>query len=275
VPSLAALQHAPWSISKVQCALRCPLEFHLRYVDRIAEPEVAPETRLGKAVHGALEAVLQHTPLEVALAAARALLLGDEEAARLDVLAGPIARFVERIDAFRARRRVRSELIEHRLAVTFDLSPTEFVSPDAFFRGVWDLGYLFDDGLLAVVDHKTGVRRPGADYADQMGGYATLAASHLGQVRRVWLGVHFVADAALEWAPSLDLAEVRARAVPRLLASIEEAAQAARTRAARPSTWCRRCSYKSICPAVRAAAAAALPEAAPELEDDAPEPSAP
>jgi CRISPR/Cas system-associated exonuclease Cas4 (RecB family) len=268
VPSVAALTLAPWSVSKIQCALRCPLEFHFRYVDRLHEPDVAPETRLGKAVHGALEAVLLRTPVPDALATARRD-LPDEERARFDELGANVAVFAARIETFRGRRRVRSELIEHRLAITFDFAPTEFVAKNAFFRGVWDAGYLFDDGVLAVVDHKTGVRRPGADYADQLGGYATLAAAHLAFVRKVWLGLHFVADAAMEWTPPLDVAEVRARVAPRLAAYIEEAAQAARRREPRVSTWCTRCSYRSICPAMRAAALAAeLPEPPPELVDD-------
>jgi CRISPR/Cas system-associated exonuclease Cas4 (RecB family) len=251
VPSIAALRHAPWSLSKIQCALRCPLEFHLRYVDRLHEPEVAPETRLGKALHAALEAVLARVPLPSALAGARGGLLSDEERARYDALAGAIGRFAERIEAFRARRRVRTELIEHRLAVAFDLSPVEFTARDAFFRGVWDVGYVFDDGVLAVVDHKTGVRRPGVDYADQLKGYATLAAAHLGALRRVWLGLHFLVDEALEWAAPVDVDRVRLEYAPQLVAQIETAARAVATREPRVSTWCARCSYRSICPAIR------------------------
>jgi hypothetical protein len=270
VPSVAALTLAPWSVSKIQCALRCPLEFHLRYVDRLHEPEVAPETRIGKAVHTALESVLGRTPVAEALASARRDLLSDEERARFDELGAHVGTFATRIEAFRGRRRVRQELIEHRLAVTFDFAPTEFVAKGAFFRGVWDAGYLFDDGVLAVVDHKTGVRRPGADYADQLGGYATLAAAHMAFVRRIWLGIHFVPDAAMEWAPPIGVDEVRGRVAPRLLAYIEEAAAAVRGREPRVSTWCGRCSYRSICPAMRAAALADLPEAAPELVDDKP-----
>jgi CRISPR/Cas system-associated exonuclease Cas4 (RecB family) len=270
VPSIAALSHAPWSLSKIQCALRCPLEFHYRYVDRLHEPEVAPEQRLGKALHAALEAVLVRTALAEALEASRKNLLTDAERSRYDELAPAVGRFSERIAAFRSRRRVSRELIEHRLAVAFDLAPTEFTARDAFFRGVWDAGFLFDDGVLAVVDHKTGARRPGADYAEQLRGYATLAASHLGYVRRIWLGVHFVADAALEWTPPVDVDVVRREYAAALLQSIEQAAQAVEGREARPSTWCTRCSFKSICPAIRAAAAAAaeLPEPEPELIDD-------
>jgi CRISPR/Cas system-associated exonuclease Cas4 (RecB family) len=272
VPSIAALRHAPWSLSKIQCAFRCPLEFHYRYVDRIHEPEVAPETRLGKALHAALEGVLSGKPRAEALDGARRELMSDEERARFDELGGNVDRFVERIDALRARRRVRSELIEHRLAVSFDFSPTDFVSKDVFFRGVWDAGYLFDDGVLAVVDHKTGVRRGVADYADQLKGYAALAAAHLAQVKRVWLGVHFVAEAAMEWTPVVEREVVCSDFTPRLLRTIEDAALAvAPGPVARPSTWCQRCSYKSICPSVRAAAAAAeaAAEVPPELVDDA------
>src|SRR5262249_37185998 len=111
MPSIAALRHAPWSLSKVQCALRCPLEFHFRYVDRLHEPEVAPETRLGKALHTALEGVLLQAPLPQALAGARKNLMDDDERARYDALSGAVGRFAERIAAFRARRRVRAELV--------------------------------------------------------------------------------------------------------------------------------------------------------------------
>jgi CRISPR/Cas system-associated exonuclease Cas4 (RecB family) len=266
VPSIAALRHAPWSLSKIQCALRCPREFHYRYVERVAEPEVAPETRLGKAIHAVLEATLLGTRLAEALAAGRGDLLSDEERARFAVLGGNVDKFLVRIDGLRRRRRVRTELVEHRLALSFDLSPTDFVAKDAFFRGVWDAAFILEDGVCAVVDHKTGVRRGAADYADQLKGYAILAAKHL-SVDKVWLGVHFVAEAAMEWTPPASRREVEATWAPRLLASIEEAAAHVAGSAPQMSTWCRRCSYKSICPAMRAADGE-LPEPAPELVDD-------
>jgi hypothetical protein len=268
VPSIAALRHAPWSPSKIQCAQRCPLEFHFRYVDKIAEPEVAPETRLGKALHRALEGALSTPPVADAGPTARKDLMSDEERARFDELSVSVGKFVQRVDGFRQRRRVQAELIEHRLAVAFDLSPLEFISRDAFFRGVWDAGYLFDDGLLAVVDHKTGVRRGPADYVDQLHGYALLAAAHVPPMKRVWLGVHFVAEAAMEWAEPVERERIKAEIAPRLVAAIEAAAATVNAGPVpRMSTWCRRCSYKSICPAMRACDGE-LPEPSPELVDD-------
>jgi hypothetical protein len=38
--------------------LRCPRLFHFRYVEKVPEPDVMPEARIGKAVHSALETSL-------------------------------------------------------------------------------------------------------------------------------------------------------------------------------------------------------------------------
>src|SRR5690349_8750750 len=104
MPSLTAQRHAPWSMSKVQCALRCPQEFHFRYVERIAEPEVSPAQRIGKAVHTTLEQVLLRHAVDEALATGRALLPLPEEQCRFDALAPGVRAFRERIDAFRDKR---------------------------------------------------------------------------------------------------------------------------------------------------------------------------
>jgi CRISPR/Cas system-associated exonuclease Cas4 (RecB family) len=245
------------------------MEFHFRYVARIAEPEVATELRLGKAVHAALEQVLLGQSLDVAMETGSKAVFGDEEQARLASFRVPVTRFLARIDDFKQRKRIQRELVEHRLAVTFDFQPIDFVAPDAFFRGVWDAGYLFDDGTLAVVDHKTGIKRAAADYAGQLEGYAVLAVANLPGWRKVWLGVHFVPSATMEWTRPVELAEVRGAFTPRLLATIETAARAVAPEVPvpKPSGWCVRCSYKSICPATRDRPSA-LPETPAELVDD-------
>jgi CRISPR/Cas system-associated exonuclease Cas4 (RecB family) len=162
---------------------------------------------------------------------------------------------VERIEAFRARRRVVRQLVEHMVAVNADLESTPFVARDAFFRGVWDAGFVYDDGNLAVVDHKTGVRRELADYSDQLDGYAILAAANLSHVKRVWLGVHFVADAAMEWTEPVPLDDVKRTVALRVLGQIEEAAATLQAGfEARPSPYCQRCAYRSICPVMRTGA---------------------
>src|SRR6516162_3779970 len=103
MPSTRALIHAPWSASKVSTALRCPRLFHFRYVQKLPEPEVMPEARIGKAVHKVLELVLQGEPIETARQQVRAELPGEIEQLRFDALGHGIAPFSTRIAQFRRR----------------------------------------------------------------------------------------------------------------------------------------------------------------------------
>jgi CRISPR/Cas system-associated exonuclease Cas4 (RecB family) len=250
VASHRALAHAPWSASKVQTALRCPRLFHYRYVEKIQEPETMPEARVGKAVHLALEHVLQGTSLEEAVSEARKQLEGEREAARFDSLGAGIEAFIGRMGQFRRRRRVHRELIEYTLAVREDLTPTQFYSGDAFYRGIVDAAYFFDDDSLAVLDHKTGERRPQLTIGEQLEGYAVLASAAFRNVRRIWLGVHWVADHDVEWAAPVTVSEIQTRFVPAVLNNIEAAALAADGGPRlNPGAWCEWCTYRSICPA--------------------------
>ncbi|MSP15815.1 MAG: PD-(D/E)XK nuclease family protein [Myxococcales bacterium] len=258
MPSVTALRHAPWSLSKAKCALRCPQEFHFRYVEKIPELAVEPDARIGKAVHALLETLLKRKPLADALAAGRKGLLHAAEHTRFDELVPAAQAFVERIATFRSRRRVERELVEHRVAVDAALAPVPFFDKAAYFRGVWDLGYVFNEGEVAVVDHKTGARRAVSEFGDQLQAYGVLAVAHLRAARRVWLGVHFVAAESMEWSVPVPVEAVATELAPQLLEMLEEAGRAvAGPVAPKESSWCERCAYRSICPAMRARAAVA------------------
>jgi CRISPR/Cas system-associated exonuclease Cas4 (RecB family) len=252
VPSTRALIHAPWSASKVSTALRCPRLFHFKYVEKVAEPEVMPEAKIGKAIHAVLEDVLQGKPLEEAQAVARATLTTELEQVRFDRLGAGIVPFTDRIDRFRKRRRVKRQLVEYAIAVREDLSTTQFYAGDAYYRGVLDLAYQFEDDSIALVDHKTGVRHPGTTIADQMVGYAVLAAMYFNRSRRFWLGLHWVPTRIVEWSAPMAVTEIRGKLVPDLLDTIEAAALSVDD-GPRPNAgpWCEVCSYRSICPASR------------------------
>jgi hypothetical protein len=252
LPSTRALIHAPWSASKVATALRCPRLFHFKYVNKIPEPEVMPEARIGKAIHKALESLLQGMTIEEATSTARAVLPGETEQLRYDALTPGIPAFAGRIAQFRRRRRVSRQLVEYSLAVREDLSVTQFYSGDAYYRGVLDLGFLFADDSLALVDHKTGVRLPGSSITDQLEGYVVLAHAAFRHVRSFWLGIHWVAERAVEWSTPIKPEVVADRLVPDLLDNIEAAALAVDDGPrANTGSWCDRCSYRGMCPASR------------------------
>lgn len=250
MPTTRALIHAPWSASKVSTALRCPRLFHFRYVEKVPEPEVMPEARIGKAIHVALEHALQGTPPAEAAAKGRADLTDEHELHRYDALTAGVAPFTERINRFHRQRRVQRQFVEFSLAVREDLTATQFYAGDAFYRGVVDAAYLYDEEHLAVVDHKTGRRVAGTSMRDQLEGYLVLSAAWWKSARSFWLGLHWVAERAVEWMPPVAATEITDRIAPSVLDNIEAAALAIddgpRTNA---GPWCDRCAYRSLCPA--------------------------
>lgn len=251
---MRALSRAPWSASKVAMALRCPRLFHFKYVEKRKELEVMPEARIGKAVHAALENALQGMPIAHSVNEAAVTLESEPEKRRYEVLCAGIEPFVARIAQFRQQKRVQRQLVEYALAIREDGSATKFYSGDAFYRGIIDAGFLFsshgNETTLALVDHKTGVRPIGSALTDQMEGYAVLSAATFTQASTFWLGVHWLTSRAVEWAPAVSAAEVQQRLVPLLLDNIEAAALAVDDGPRpNPSSWCDRCSYRSICPA--------------------------
>lgn len=233
-------------------ALQCPRLFHYRYVERIPEPEVMVEARIGKAVHAVLERVLAGIQLSIAKGEGVGDLATEEELTKFDALCARIPAFVDRIEQFRRRHSVGRELIEAALAVRGDFTPTQFYAGDAYYRGIVDLGYFYGGRNLALVDHKTGARRPNVDVAEQLEGYAVLAAATFRSIRKLWLGIHWVAEGDIEWGAPLSRAEVNQRLLPRVQSTIEAAALAVvdgpRTN---PGSWCQYCSYRSLCPVGR------------------------
>jgi hypothetical protein len=247
-------------------ALRCAREFHYRYVDKVPEVEVMPDARIGKAIHLALERALQGAPLARALLEGRKELANEYEQARYDSIGTGIRPFLDRVRGFRQRRRVSRQMIEFTLAVREDFTATKFYAGDAFYRGVFDAGYLYDDGNLAIVDHKTGLRMSSRRIAEQLEGYAVLSSASFRDAHRFWLGVHWVADAEIEWSRPVTHADINQHFLPSVLDNIEAAALAVDD-GPRPSpgAWCGRCSYRSICPE-------ALGSQSEPVDDEEPDP---
>lgn len=230
-------------------ALRCPKLFYYRYVEKLPEPEVNPAARIGKAIHRALELSLGGKALAEALAEGRKVVEGDDEAERYDTLGTAVEPFLRRIADFRRDRSVARQYVEYPLAIREDLSATKFYAGDALYRGIIDVAYLYDGDRLAVVDHKSGVRRGAGAVSDQLEGYAVLATAQFRNIRHVWLGIHWVADAAMQWAEPTGLNDVGSRFVPGVLDNIEAAALAvADGPRPMPGHACTYCAYRSVCP---------------------------
>jgi CRISPR/Cas system-associated exonuclease Cas4 (RecB family) len=249
VPTHKALALAPWSASKVQTALRCARLFHYRYIDKLKEPEVMPETRIGKAVHTALEHALRGMLTSLAIDEGAKELANTDEDDRYRRICQNIELYLQRIAEFRQKRRVGRDFIEYRLAMDVSGQPTGFHSANAFFRGIIDAAYVYDGGAYALVDHKTGLRQPNINIVEQLEGYAVLANTAFFNVRSVRLGVHWVTNAKVDWSESIHPLQIEESLLPKLHDSIKAAALAV-SDGPRPqaSPACERCSYRSICP---------------------------
>ena len=232
--------------------MRCSRLFHYRYVDRLSEPEIMPEARIGNAIHTALEHVLQGKPLFESTQNARQTMRNQYEEGRFDAIAPGVGIFAEHVEDFRRTHSVDRELIECRMGIREDGAASKFRGRGTYFRGILDAGFLFDGNQLAVIDHKTGQRSLRHTIAEQLEGYAVLAAAHFRQVQHLWLGVYWVSSAHLEWAEPVQIDDVHERFLNNVMDNIEAAALAVAD-GPRPSTgpWCERCGYRTVCPAGR------------------------
>ncbi len=208
-----------------------------------------PETQVGKAIHAALESAMQGMHLPEAIASAREVLGSEQERLKYDNIGGGIAPFLQRIDAFRRRNRVTRALVEYSLAIREDFTPTSFFSGVGYFRGIVDAAFIYGDRQIAMIDHKSGERRTDVNITEQLQGYAVLAAMAFKYVRTFRLGIHWVADREVDWGTPVTVGEVNQHFLPQLVANVEAAALAVQDGPrAEISTWCERCSYRSVCP---------------------------
>ena len=210
----------------MQTALRCPRLFHYRYVDKLKEPEVMPETRIGKAVHKSLELALGGMQVPLSVNEGAGDLDTSDEEDRFRRICQNIPAYLERIQDFRKRHSVGRQFVEYRLAMDVQGASTAFYAKNAFFRGVLDVAYAYNEGCFALVDHKTGMRQPNSNITEQLEGYAVLASRCFRHVRKIVLGVHWIPSGDVDWSPPLTPEDVEERLRPRLLASMEAAALA-------------------------------------------------
>ena len=156
------------SASRLNCWLKCPLAFRLRYIDGIRSP-TSPALFLGKVVHFGLEAAYRHRQLGVNLDAEQVLgkmlegwaKLNDEESVTFDSVADEQALRQQSCDLVKAYL-AYAPPDERPLAVEVALE-APLVDPDSGgdlgmpLVGVLDLVLDYEAGPL-IVDFKTAAR---------------------------------------------------------------------------------------------------------------------
>lgn len=134
-----------WSYSRYAAYEQCPLQFKLRYIDKLPEPE-SPSFRRGNEVHKAL---------------------ADYIVGKRDALPDAVTdRYHKALYAEMRAIAPEDKQVEQQWAFTASWEPTGWFAKDAWLRSVLDFATLYDDMSAEVVDHKTGKRYGSND--DQM-----------------------------------------------------------------------------------------------------------
>jgi len=192
--------NGPWSISKAQMAEKCSQQFDFRHHQKLKEISVYQASRVGTAVHRALELALQNAALKQAFSiAADEGELTENERVELYTFWDSVARYIKFIAELKRKVGCRDELFERRWGVRVDGSKCGFFDKDVFFRGVVDHGILTNANDLIIFDHKSGKEKELSYYDPQFRGYGLMAVAQIPNLRGVQTAIHFVVPGTERW----------------------------------------------------------------------------
>lgn len=258
------LKHGPWSISKAGVIEHCSLQFDFKYKQKLKELVTFEESRVGIAVHKALELALGGTPLKTAfLHAQDQCELTHDEIERMLTFRDQIERFVRRMVGFRMQHGVlpQNVFIEKKWGLTADFTGAGFFDKTVFFRGVVDYALLTAKNDLIIIDHKSGKEKDLSHYENQFRSYALMALAQVPNLRGVQTAINFVMSDNLVWNKYTKAETIREVYQPWL---VEHMTKACEGLLAPPAPtkgwWCNWCGFKPMCSAFKGTACASSNE---------------
>jgi hypothetical protein len=256
-----AKQYAPWSVSKAELAETCPKQFELKHLLKAPEESIATANKVGTVAHAVLEHRIGGADLKTSKALAlEKSPLTSTELEDLRVLEDAMEEFVVKFDNFCRTFGVTEVLREKKWAITATGSPTDFKAADAYFRGVVDLCALTRDGMLAVIDHKSGTAKDIArfdKYKTQINSYAVMGLANMPNIAGVRGAIHFLQGPAalrIQWMDPSDAGRITKLLLPWLFHFVNKCAAnlAVQPFVAKPSFRkfpCGFCAYRPSCTA--------------------------
>lgn len=248
------LSHAPWSFTKLGTLEKCGLQYDYKYGTQ-KQPELVQfaESRVGVAVHKALEVALQGFPVAKAMELARGELeLSTQECEDLDARVDQIEGFVKRMDVFKKKHGVTETCIEEKWGVYDDLTWSGFFGRERkpLFRGMVDFAMLTRSKDLIIIDHKSGKQRDLEHYTSQLKVYAVMGLARFPEARGVQCAINFVMPDQLVWGKFASAAKIREEYVPWMQEYLTTVcAELLKAPAPNKTKLCDWCGYRPICPA--------------------------
>jgi RecB family exonuclease len=255
------LQHAPWSLSKVEAVKQCPLKFKYGYVNK---PDKAAlkrtdnfDSRVGKAVHKLLEMLVLGHKMESAIQfVTRENKLVTREIESLEASRPAAEKFISTFNAFRGQGDRHELLTEKKIAAGFSGDKKPFFEKwgstnTILLRGVIDVGLIYLDKPTAIIiDHKTGKNKGIAHYANQLDFYAFLVKSNYPHVMRMIPAIHWVQDKQVENGADMDLSrlDVLMDKVVQFMLDATETIDGSKLDNTQTGVLCSWCDYYALCP---------------------------
>lgn len=226
---------APWSISKLKCLQKCPLQFFLKYVLKVKIPlEIAAKqdtllADVGSAAHRILELVVLGSDITRAYYEAKQefvpkKLTPEQWSEHVQNLEMSVIAFKERMEKMQRAYPIKRVLTELRIGVTKDWEATGFFADDVYFRGIIDLVIQLENKDGIILDHKTGGGegsiRP---YEQQLNSYKPLFHKGVSPVAGVQAGVHFIRAQEIKMGEYSPVEEIETKIVKDLEWTLEGA----------------------------------------------------
>lgn len=256
------LEHAAWSLSKVETAKQCPRKFWYTYVNKPNKAALgiveSSDARTGKAIHRVLELMIKGHPLDFAISTViREKQLVTKEIEAVEASRPAATKFAKTFNAFRNSQGEHDLVVEAQIAAGFNGEKKPYyekrgATNTLLLRGMIDVGCVFKDKPTAmIIDHKTGKNKGIANHAHQMDCYALLIKANYPHVTKMLPAIHWVQDQLIEHGDPIDLTSLDAlveKVVQFMLdATIE--VDGSNLEKTRTSILCNWCDYYSLCPA--------------------------
>jgi RecB family exonuclease len=251
-----ALSLAPWSVSKAETAVKCPLKFKHQYLDKTQvpkdkQPELSDSSlKIGSAVHYYAELLARN--LKPAEAEKRVLekhsMLSTEQE-EFELLKNGVEDFQSRVVAFKQSKGFDQDLIEKKLAISHSLDPVDYWDKGALLRWVVDRALISKDGRYAIIlDIKTGKSASLKWSRDQLNAYIFGALSYWPKVEMVQCALYFVPDRQLLWDDKVWRKDYNFGQDNPTVSLLNKAAEEAALGEFREGKHCSWCTYRLICP---------------------------
>lgn len=152
----------PWSYSKLDVLVKCPLQFYLKYILKAKVPDapIVAVTEVGKAAHRILELGANGKSLTDAFSTAKReygdRISEEDWASQVLSLEFNIGEFLDKLSNIDREHGIKRCFSEIKIGVTQGWDSTGFFAKDVFFRGVIDLVLQLRNNDVLYFDFKTG-----------------------------------------------------------------------------------------------------------------------